>query len=200
MGEGFRSPSIRPGRPLRPLFAWKASFRARFVRGWLRVRCNCYHRGMDTNETNLEDAANASRLKTAAPAAVADPEPRARRLAPARAVWCWAHGVGYHGGVHLPKLDDRRVAGGHARVRHQRKLRPAAYHGVHLRFGPDQRHDGLSDEPVRFQEAVLRVHGVVRRRVRCGHLRAELSVPAGGAPDCGRRRRASACRLCSWWR
>ena len=30
---------------------------------------------MDTNETNLEDAANASRLKTAAPAAVADPEP-----------------------------------------------------------------------------------------------------------------------------
>lgn len=30
---------------------------------------------MDTNETNPEDAANASRLKTAAPAAVADPEP-----------------------------------------------------------------------------------------------------------------------------
>ena len=30
---------------------------------------------MDTNETNLEDAANASRLKTAALAAVADPEP-----------------------------------------------------------------------------------------------------------------------------
>ena len=30
---------------------------------------------MDTNETNLEDAANASRLKNAAPAAVADPEP-----------------------------------------------------------------------------------------------------------------------------
>lgn len=57
------------------MFAWKASFRARFVRGWLRVRCNCYHRGMDTNETNLEDAANVSRLKTAAPAAVADPEP-----------------------------------------------------------------------------------------------------------------------------
>ena len=57
------------------MFVWKASFRARFVRGWLRVRCNCYHRGMDTNETNLEDAANASRLKNAAPAAVADPEP-----------------------------------------------------------------------------------------------------------------------------
>ena len=37
--------------------------------------CNCYHRGMDTNETYSEDAANASRLKAAAPAAVADPEP-----------------------------------------------------------------------------------------------------------------------------
>ena len=59
----------------RPLFAWRVSFRARFVRGWLRVRCSCYHRGMDTNETYSEDAANASRLKTAAPAAVADPEP-----------------------------------------------------------------------------------------------------------------------------
>lgn len=115
---------------------------------------------------------------------------RARRLAPAAASrGAGHHGVGHHGGVHLPKHDDRRAAGGHARVRHQRKLRPAAHNGIHFRIGPDQRHDGLSDEPVRLQEAVLRVHGVVRHRVRCGHLRAELSLPAGGAPAAGRRRR-----------